>query len=118
MALSAQTLSRRRLLGIGHVVFGVEHQVGAQAQAQRQRDLALSIPPGPGRTPNELALITVDLAKQYAHLSPRTMMRDLEVLQGMELIVESGGKYRINFALLTPHIAQRRRRDQPNIVGL
>ncbi|MGK2933763.1 MAG: hypothetical protein ACSLFE_00760, partial [Gemmatimonadaceae bacterium] len=74
---------------------------------------------GPGLAPNELALITADLAKQYANLSTRTMIRDLEVLKEKGLIVETAGKYAINFNLLVPHIARRRRRgDVPSAVEI
>jgi hypothetical protein len=64
--------------------------------------------PGPGKTLEELALLTKDLAKRYATLSERTLLRDLEVLERMELVTKTEGRYQINLALLVPQMPRRR----------
>jgi Fic family protein len=76
---------------------------------RRQRELALGIPPGPGLTPAQLTVATTELARQYASVTIRTLLRDLDVLKQMELVIEKNGKYLPNFDLLVPHVAQRRR---------
>jgi Fic family protein len=86
-----------------------EHPHRKTTVARRQRALALAIPPTlGGAAPSQLAVTTPELARQYAALSTRTLMRDLATLQEMELIVHEDGKYKLNFGLLVPHVAQRR----------
>jgi Fic family protein len=84
---------------------------------KRRRRLALAIPPGHVLTLNELALLTPELAREYASLTPRTLLRDMEELALMEIVTEEREGYRINFGLLIPHMAKRRmtavRRDRP-----
>jgi Fic family protein len=65
---------------------------------KRRRDLVLNMLPGRAYPPVELALITADLARQYAALSTRTLLRDLDELKSMELVTELEGHYRINLA--------------------
>jgi len=77
---------------------------------KRRRRLALAIPPASdGLAVGELMLLTPELAREYASLTERTLVRDLEELREMEIVVYDKGKYKLNFALLGPHMAPHRR---------
>jgi cell filamentation protein, protein adenylyltransferase len=76
---------------------------------KRRRELVLAMRPGQILTPNEIAMATPDLARHYAAASVRTLLRDLDELEAMELVVETDGKYRINLGLLGLQLARRRR---------
>jgi len=77
---------------------------------KRRRGLALAMPqPNKALLPDEIMVQTPELARQYAHLTPRTLLRDLEELRKMNLIVGTDdGRYRINGDLLVPHFVKRR----------
>lgn len=75
---------------------------------KRRRNLALAIPPGDGLELNKLMMLTPELARDYAVLTERTLVRDLEELREMEIITFENGKYRLNFGLLVGHMARRR----------
>jgi Fic family protein len=75
---------------------------------KRRRRLALALPPDRALTPNEIMMLTPELAREYASLTARTLLRDLEELREMEIVIEQGGKLRANMGLLVPHMARRR----------
>lgn len=75
---------------------------------KRRRRLALAIPPHGALSFNEIMLLTPELAREYAGLTPRTLLRDLEELRQMDIVAEEEGKYRLNLGLLTPQLAWRR----------
>jgi Fic family protein len=76
---------------------------------KRQRSLALAIPPNRDLTVAEIMLLTPELAREYATLTERTLIRDLDELLRMEIVIQwEKGKYRLNLGLLTTHMAQRR----------
>jgi Fic family protein len=77
---------------------------------KRHRDLALSMPPVRWLSPQDIPVLTADLARQYGALSPRTLVRDLSDLKGMGLVEEENGKYRINLGLLGSQVPSRRQR--------
>lgn len=76
---------------------------------KRRRDLALAIPPRVDLTVGELMLLTPDLAREYAALTERTLLRDLRELVVMKILAFKGGKYRLNLPLLISHMASHRR---------
>jgi Fic family protein len=75
---------------------------------KRRRRLALALPPHRALTPNEIMMLEADLARDYASLTPRTLLRDLEELRLMEIVIEREGTFRTNLGLLVPHMARRR----------
>ena len=54
----------------------------------------LSFPVDQDLTSDDIALLTPSLARSYARLSERTLVRDLEVLMRMDLIAKTGDGYR------------------------
>ncbi|MGE3844276.1 MAG: Fic family protein [Vicinamibacterales bacterium] len=74
----------------------------------RRRKVALNMPPDRALSPIEIAVLTPQLTRQYAALSARTLLRDLEYLQELHLVKESRGKYQIRVSLLWPQLARRR----------
>jgi Fic family protein len=77
---------------------------------KRRRELALAIPPNSDGLPvDKLMLLTPHLAREYAALTEQTLRRDLRELVDMQILVVVGGKYRLNFELLMPHMAPHRR---------
>lgn len=79
---------------------------------KRRRELVLAMPPNRDLSPSEMTLLTPDLARQYAALTARTLMRDLDELRAMELVVETEGTYRINIAQLGDQLARRLRKKR------
>jgi Fic family protein len=80
---------------------------------KRRRRLALAIPPDRSITPDEAMMLTPDLAREYAAVTVRTLIRDLDELRAMEIVsYEDGGRLRANMALLLPHMARRRLKAQ------
>jgi Fic family protein len=84
-----------------------EHRYRKKTVFKRRRDLVLNMPPTP-LSPEKLTVLSGELARQYASLSPRTLLRDLDVLREMKLIVKVDGEYRPNTGLLASHLARRR----------
>lgn len=58
---------------------------------KRQRTLALLFPVDRWHTPDDLVESSGVLAREYATLSPATLMRDLAELERLELIVKEKG---------------------------
>lgn len=61
---------------------------------KRRRELMLSFPVGHDLTLDDIALLTPAVARSYARLSERTLLRDLVVLEDMDLIARTGDGYR------------------------
>jgi Fic family protein len=78
---------------------------------KRRRRLALAMPPiEEGLAPDEIMMLTPELAREYAALVPRTLLRDLDELIEMEILVKENGRYRNNLRLLGSQMAPHRRR--------
>lgn len=76
---------------------------------KRRRDLVLAMEPEKSYPLSQLAVVTTEIARQYATLSSRTLHRDVADLSAMKLLVEtSSGEWRTNMGLLLPHFARRR----------
>lgn len=75
---------------------------------KRRRRLALALPPDRALIPDEIIMLTPELARDYGPLTPRTLLRDLDELREMEIVIEQDGKLRANMGLLVPHMARRR----------
>jgi Fic family protein len=69
---------------------------------KRRRRLALALPPDQALSPDEIIVLTPEIARDYAALTPRTLSRDLEELRVMEIVTEAKGKFRLNLGLLRP----------------
>ena len=55
---------------------------------KRRRELILRMPMGKPLTADEMALTTLRLAREYGQLDRRALLRDIKILQDMELIRE------------------------------
>jgi Fic family protein len=75
---------------------------------KRRRRLALAIEPRKAMLPEEIMMLTPELAREYASLTPRTLIRDLDELCQMDIVSEDAGRYELNLELLGPHMAQHR----------
>jgi Fic family protein len=76
---------------------------------KRQRDLILAISKmQDGVSLREVRSLTSDLARQYATLTERTVIRDLTVLKKRGFLVQDGSRYRPNFIFLFKNICGRR----------
>lgn len=85
-----------------------EHRYLKKAVHKRQRDLVLSLPPTPVAI-DGIPNLNTDLARQYAVVTPRTLLRDLDVAKEMGLVLKLGdGRYQANLAILGPHLSRRR----------
>jgi Fic family protein len=87
-----------------------DHGYRKKSVHKRRRELVLAMPPNRLLSPSELTLLTPGLARQYASLSSRTLLRDLAELRLMELVEEADGRFRINLGLLGLQLARRLRR--------
>lgn len=77
---------------------------------KRQRELMLQVPLHAAVPLDELPTRTIHLARAYAALTEKTLVRDVQVLMGMDLIVrdpDTGG-YRANLDLLMRRMPRRR----------
>lgn len=85
-----------------------EHRPRKRVVLKRRRNLVLSMPPDRELSIGELALLTADLARQYASLSARTLLRDLDEIKKMALVIEKNDRFRINLGLLGSQVVRRR----------
>ena len=86
-----------------------EHRHRKRTVLKRRRDLMLSLRPTEnGLSVSEIAVLTPELARLYAGLSTRTLLRDLDALKQMELVIELHGRFKPNLGLLGTHVARRR----------
>lgn len=74
---------------------------------KRRRRLALALPPDRNLTPDEAMMLTPEIAREYATLTARTLLRDIEELKAMGIARVVEGKIQANLALLVPHMAKR-----------
>jgi len=74
---------------------------------KRRRELMLNFPVGQDLTLDDIALLTPTLARSYAQLSERTLLRDLDVLRQMELVKKVDGAYRARADALRFRIPRR-----------
>ncbi len=75
---------------------------------KRQRNLALAMPLDRSVRLDDIPLLTPAIARDYAGLSRRTVQRDLELLQSMEIIRQENGLYRANSRQLRLQMPRRR----------
>jgi Fic family protein len=78
---------------------------------RRRRMLALALPLDEGLTLEETMTVTPRIAREYAKLSDRTAMRDLEALEQLELVVRVDGLYQANTPALRMQMPSRRIED-------
>ncbi len=74
----------------------------------RRRELILSFPMDKGLTFEEINLINPRVARLYANVSGRTVLRDIENLIELELIVKKGQFYFSNINLLRVYIPRQK----------
>lgn len=72
-------------------VHGMFHGEHTPARA-RQRDLALALPVGKWTRPDDVLVLTGELAKQYRGKTLKTVTRDLNELKKRDLVVRERGK--------------------------
>lgn len=77
---------------------------------KRRRELALDFVPGEWMTPEQVALSTPKITREYAVVSDRTLLRDLQELLDMKLLLEHNGKYAVNLDLLRSQMPRRRQK--------
>ncbi len=77
---------------------------------KRRRRLALSLPVDRWTPASRISTLTVDIARDYATLSQRTVDRDIAELRALQLArVNDAGDVRANDDVLNPHFARRRK---------
>jgi len=79
-----------------------------RAIVKRRRTLALQFPVDRWHTPDDLVVSSGLLAKEYATLSPTTLMRDLAELERLELIVKEKGRYKGNIEIMRGYLPMRK----------
>ncbi len=79
-----------------------------RAIVKRRRTLALQFPVDQWHTPDDLVVSSGILAKEYATLSPATLMRDLAELERLELIVKEKGRYKGNIEIMRGYLPMRK----------
>ena len=77
---------------------------------KRQRELMLNVPLHDAVSLDELPTRTIHLARAYAALTEKTLVRDIQVLVDLDLIVRDAdsGRYRANLDLLRRRMPRRR----------
>jgi Fic family protein len=75
---------------------------------KRRRTLALEFPVDKWNTANDLVISSGILAKEYATLSPTTLIRDLLELEKLELIVKEKDKYKGNIEIMQGFLPLRK----------
>ena len=79
-----------------------------RAIVKRRRTLALQFPVDRWLIPDDLVVSSGILAKEYAALSPTTLMRDLTELERLELIVKEKGRYKGNIEIMRGYLPMRK----------
>jgi Fic family protein len=79
-----------------------------RAIVKRRRTLALQFPVDKWHTADELVVSSGILAKEYARLSPTTLMRDFTELERLELIVKEKDKYKGNIDIMRGYMPMRK----------
>lgn len=80
----------------------------SRAIVKRRRTLALQFPVDAWHTPDDLVVSSGILAKEYARLSPATLMRDLAELERLGLIVRKKDKYKGNIEIMRGYMPMRK----------
>jgi len=75
---------------------------------KRRRQLVLSLPFDTPLSIEDATMVTPEVAREYADLSPRTVMRDMQILEEMELVRRVGKKYVANTSALRMQTPRRR----------
>lgn len=75
---------------------------------KRRRQLVLSLPFDTPLSTEDATMVTPEVAREYADLSPRTVMRDMQILEEMELVRRVGKKYVANTNALRMQMPRRR----------
>lgn len=75
---------------------------------KRQRDLALALPLDEVVPIDRIPVLTPEIARDYAGLSPRTVLRDLEALEEMKIVRREGGGYVADTMQLRHQMPRRR----------
>jgi len=63
--------------------------------------------------PAEIMMLTPELAREYATLTERSLLRDLEELRQMEVVTEDKGRYGLNLILLGSQMPRHRQSATP-----
>jgi Fic family protein len=90
-----------------------ERPIRKESVHKRRRSVALAVHPTEAMSPDQIMMLTPDVARRYARLTPRTLERDIDELVEMEILdrVEDG-KYRANLGLLGAHLPLHRPRHK------
>lgn len=75
---------------------------------KRQRDLALALPLDERLSLDAIPLLTPVIARDYAGLTQRTVLRDLEALAEMDIVRRESGRYVTNTEQLRQQMPQKR----------
>lgn len=67
---------------------------------KRKRELILAMPIDKSFSVDDMALISPNIAKEYATLHRATILRDIRELEDIKLLIKDGRKYRANTQLL------------------
>ncbi len=79
-----------------------------RAIVKRRRTLALHFPSDKWNTPDDLVVSSGILAKEYARLSPTTIMRDFAELEKLGLIVKEKNKFKGNIEIMRGYMPMRK----------
>ena len=74
---------------------------------KRRRSLVLNMPMGKDLGLDQLAILTPELAREYAKLSELTLKRDLKILIDLGLVVKDKDTYTINLEMLRIKMPQQ-----------
>ncbi|MFV1980769.1 MAG: Fic family protein, partial [Rhodothermia bacterium] len=80
--------------------------------SKRRRSLILQLPVGVGLTSDQIALVTPEVAVEYATKSKRTLQRDLEALVSLGLLARDDNVYLARIESIGHYNARRRRIEQ------
>ena len=67
-----------------------EHDYHKKSVFKRRRELILKMPTDKTLTADEMALATMDLAREYGRFDRRTLLRDIKILRDLKLVREVG----------------------------
>lgn len=76
---------------------------------KRRRELILNMPIGVPLTLDQMVESTTKVARLYASLSTRSIMRDIDELIELKLVYKEGGRYFANAGIVGGFLAQKRK---------
>jgi len=82
-------------------------KIGSEVVFKRRRNLILAFPIDQSKTLSEIRLLTPKIARIYATISDRSLLRDLKELREMNLLKYSSGRYTANFGTVRSYVALR-----------